>query len=77
MNDWLIWGIIVVAIFGTAAIVKYVMAQKRRKVQKDFDQGVEKINKDIAEKVKRDEAAGMKKAEEIRAKAMADAKKEE
>ena len=77
MNDWFIWEVIVIVLFGGAALAKYLMAQKRRKIQKDYDQDVEKINKDIAEKVKRDEAAGMKKTEEIKAKAIADAKKGE
>jgi len=73
MNEWLIWGIIVVVGFGGFALIRYLLAKKKKD---NYDREVGKINKDIDEKVSHAEEEGMKKAAAIRAQAIEDAKKD-
>ncbi len=74
MNKWLTWIIIVVVVFGGVTLFRFLVFKKKKK---DYIDETNKINREIDAKIKRDTAAGMKKAEEIRANAIANARKED
>ncbi len=70
MINWIVGIGLVILIVGIIYFKKYLFKARNERIHKKYDEDVTKINGDISEKVKHDEAEGMRKAEEIRAKAI-------